>query len=268
MSNRRAFTLIELLVVIAIIAILAAILFPVFAQAKLAAKKSADLSNVKQTSLAHVIYCGDNDDLYAGTPWNNDWYQHAFYGRDTDLGYNTKTIVSPSGGVITNWATATEPYMKSKDLMVSPLGVMGDSDGACWNPRVPGQAKTNYFMNGLLQFASQNSIDSTADTVMFRGHRQFLRAAWTIPFYYGKDADGNAQWGNQTWNGYEADYIERTANNGENVGWADGHANYKKVGVLTFRNFGFTNRANPDAVAPQALRLYRGSPRTDFPVAD
>ncbi|MFM9872097.1 MAG: type II secretion system protein [Fimbriimonadaceae bacterium] len=60
---RRAFTLIELLVVIAIIAILAAILFPVFAQAKDAAKKTQDLSNIKQISLAVNLYAGDYDDL-------------------------------------------------------------------------------------------------------------------------------------------------------------------------------------------------------------
>ena len=60
----RAFTLIELLVVIAIIAILAAILFPVFAQAKLAAKKTEDLSNFKQTSLALLMYTNDYDDAY------------------------------------------------------------------------------------------------------------------------------------------------------------------------------------------------------------
>ncbi|HLK15353.1 MAG TPA: prepilin-type N-terminal cleavage/methylation domain-containing protein [Fimbriimonadaceae bacterium] len=62
-NNQRAFTLIELLVVIAIIAILAAILFPVFAQAKLQAKKTADLSNLKQLGLASIMYCNDNDDL-------------------------------------------------------------------------------------------------------------------------------------------------------------------------------------------------------------
>jgi len=66
---RKAFTLIELLVVIAIIAILAAILFPVFAQAKAAAKKTALLSNTKQMSTAMFIYTGDNDDYY---PRNDD----------------------------------------------------------------------------------------------------------------------------------------------------------------------------------------------------
>lgn len=62
-SNRRAFTLIELLVVIAIIAILAAILFPVFAQAKVAAKKTVSISNMNQTGLATAMYENDYDDM-------------------------------------------------------------------------------------------------------------------------------------------------------------------------------------------------------------
>ncbi len=64
MPNRRrlGFTLIELLVVIAIIAILAAILFPVFAQAKTAAKKTVAISNMKQLALAVQMYAGDYDD--------------------------------------------------------------------------------------------------------------------------------------------------------------------------------------------------------------
>src|SRR5690349_23071232 len=71
MQRRSAFTLIELLVVIAIIAILAAILFPVFAQAKLAAKKAAGLAQMKQMGAAVMMYAGDYDD---GIPtW--DWYQ-------------------------------------------------------------------------------------------------------------------------------------------------------------------------------------------------
>ena len=61
---KRAFTLIELLVVIAIIAILAAILFPVFAQARTAAKKTADLNNTKQLGIGTQLYLSDNDDMY------------------------------------------------------------------------------------------------------------------------------------------------------------------------------------------------------------
>src|SRR5687767_7774401 len=60
--TRKAFTLIELLVVIAIIAILAAILFPVFARAKEAAKKSTCLSNLKQIGLGVHMYLDNFDD--------------------------------------------------------------------------------------------------------------------------------------------------------------------------------------------------------------
>lgn len=69
MKRYRAFTLIELLVVIAIIAILAAILFPVFAQAKVAAKKTSALSNQKQIGLSIMQYMADYDDYF---PRNDD----------------------------------------------------------------------------------------------------------------------------------------------------------------------------------------------------
>lgn len=73
--KHKAFTLIELLVVIAIIAILAAILFPVFAQAKKAAKKTTCITQSKQIGLAMMMYLGDNDDqitqyqYVAQCPW-------------------------------------------------------------------------------------------------------------------------------------------------------------------------------------------------------
>ena len=64
-QRRRGFTLIELLVVIAIIAILAAILFPVFARARAKAQQTTCLSNIKQLGLAVMMYCSDNNQQFA-----------------------------------------------------------------------------------------------------------------------------------------------------------------------------------------------------------
>ena len=72
--RKEAFTLIELLVVIAIIAILAAILFPVFSQAKAAAKQTVCLSNVKQLSLGVTLYQNDFDDDYPMGGWQVPQY--------------------------------------------------------------------------------------------------------------------------------------------------------------------------------------------------
>src|SRR2546423_10326922 len=76
--SRRAFTLIELLVVIAIIAILAAILFPVFAQARDKARQATCLSNMKQLGTAQMMYAQDYDETYPkayhALPDGNNWY--------------------------------------------------------------------------------------------------------------------------------------------------------------------------------------------------
>src|SRR5256885_7804819 len=69
-ARRTGFTLIELLVVIAIIAILAAILFPVFAQAREAARKTSSLSNTKQLGLGVMQYVQDYDEMYPCNSWD------------------------------------------------------------------------------------------------------------------------------------------------------------------------------------------------------
>jgi len=104
---RRAFTLIELLVVIAIIAILAAILFPVFAQAKLAAKKAADLSNTKQLNTGAQIYLADVDDTLP-----------IFFARIT--GGVCSPIDPTVCGVRSMWQFHLYPYMKNWDIFTAP----------------------------------------------------------------------------------------------------------------------------------------------------
>jgi prepilin-type N-terminal cleavage/methylation domain-containing protein len=100
---KRAFTLIELLVVIAIIAILAAILFPVFAQAKLAAKQTGDISGLKQLGLSTTLYLADWDDTYM------------------PLYYTDSTQVStPSNSGQWRWPWLLQRYVKSFDVFFSP----------------------------------------------------------------------------------------------------------------------------------------------------
>jgi prepilin-type N-terminal cleavage/methylation domain-containing protein len=120
---KRAFTLIELLVVIAIIAILAAILFPVFAQAKTAAKKTSALSNQKQIGLAVIMYQGDYDDTYprnddcvAGSSLNGDLknlpFNPAGVGCTTAPFYNRMNHYA--------WQKWVLPYVKNVPLFEHP----------------------------------------------------------------------------------------------------------------------------------------------------
>jgi len=119
--SRKAFTLIELLVVIAIIAILAAILFPVFAQAKDAAKKTITLSNSKQLATSIAIYLNDNDDNFpiAYVVQNNQLIRAWATGiNGFSIGADYPANVRAPGSLQHNveWANSTYPYRKSHAL--------------------------------------------------------------------------------------------------------------------------------------------------------
>jgi len=111
--KKRAFTLIELLVVIAIIAILAAILFPVFAQAKLAAKRASSLSNVKQITLAEIMYQNDYDDDFVISA--NNQCQSACPSTTIPSCLNPTVTTTAQ-----NWSLALEPYIKTLGIYVDP----------------------------------------------------------------------------------------------------------------------------------------------------
>ncbi|MDX2064732.1 MAG: prepilin-type N-terminal cleavage/methylation domain-containing protein, partial [Fimbriimonadaceae bacterium] len=122
MRRNSAFTLIELLVVIAIIAILAAILFPVFAEAKSSAKKTASLSGLKQLALGLQMYSTDFDDLAVheygfSTPDQSNFYLNGntWVGRVMPYVKNRsifwdKTVTEPTGDILPSVNFAPDTY--------------------------------------------------------------------------------------------------------------------------------------------------------------
>lgn len=162
-KRQRAFTLIELLVVIAIIAILAAILFPVFAQAKESAKRTAELSNLKQIGLGAIMYSSDYDDVF---PLHLHWW------------------TANEGG----WSQRTAPYIKNLQLYRSPLdgfghvdnlnGWLGPSISVAANTLAGGPVMADNECRGVIGFdmftnwggpictVSQTTVTQVADTIM------------------------------------------------------------------------------------------------------
>ncbi|ARU41618.1 hypothetical protein CCB80_10890 [Armatimonadetes bacterium Uphvl-Ar1] len=163
---KKAFTLIELLVVIAIIAILAAILFPVFAQAKTAAKKTQSLSNVKQLGTATQIYLADYDDVMPtafGRFATGTWAWSSWHAVPADWSNNTGGVQQWSQGSFHN---VTAPYVKNLQMLESPAGQ--DLTIAFYNTlnatRVKNPAKVGYGYNGLLHTYSATAIASVSTT--------------------------------------------------------------------------------------------------------
>lgn len=117
LKKNNGFTLIELLVVIAIIAILAAILFPVFAKAREAARSTSCLSNMKQLGTAFAMYVGENDDIL---PVPN--YEAGVAAND-QIGFGwTGEAAAPSKYYAENYTlrSALTPYVKSNAIFKCP----------------------------------------------------------------------------------------------------------------------------------------------------
>src|SRR5258708_25358263 len=139
-SRNRAFTLIELVVVIAIIGILAAILFPVFAQAREKARAASCLSNVKQIGLAWQMYLQDYDEQMVPM-WINNVYD--------------PNLVLAKVGPQWWWPKLCEPYIKNWQIFrcpdaSDPTGVWGGGPNS-WYPNQMRRATVglNYLSLGI-----------------------------------------------------------------------------------------------------------------------
>jgi len=168
--SRRGFTLIELLVVIAIIAILAAILFPVFAQAKMAAKKTQALSNIKQMGTAANIYMADYDDVIS----------HAWSRRGDGTHRNTTAHPAPQNVIVGGgwdtpgvadtvaqaWHIAIQPYLKNTQMLQSPSQQRGTIAGETFTPGVT-PWEVGLTMNGELHTYSGTAVGAVSTVPLY-----------------------------------------------------------------------------------------------------
>jgi prepilin-type N-terminal cleavage/methylation domain-containing protein/prepilin-type processing-associated H-X9-DG protein len=257
---KRAFTLIELLVVIAIIAILAAILFPVFAQAKLAAKKTADLSNLKQFSLATIMYTDDYDDtLFAhqyncgGSSFNNFTAITPCTDYVGSNGYLLSTAPDQVNGLASPvnmhdyWCYTIEPYTRNFQMYRGPV-----SSTPFW----PGGNANVLFTNGAgavagANYGGQNSyafndIWLAPSTLLYGGSTMapaatnmtsVPRVASTIMIMDGSFTGAAPDVSNESglWNighanGYEANYAQSLDSNYLQFWMNQGGANWTQSG--------------------------------------
>jgi prepilin-type N-terminal cleavage/methylation domain-containing protein/prepilin-type processing-associated H-X9-DG protein len=163
--QRRGFTLIELLVVIAIIAILAAILFPVFAQAREKARQVACLSNMKQITHAALMYAQDYDGCQVPMQLDSD--------------------ANPKGSPFErqyNWVVLLMPYVKNRDVFSCPS-----------NPGTVEQARPRDPNGQPYQIGTSYGINAHYGAFIAYGFRYDVRDAEIAkPAQFGIFADGYA----------------------------------------------------------------------------
>lgn len=235
MKNQRkhfnGFTLIELLVVIAIIAILAAILFPVFAQAREKARQSTCLSNCKQLGLGLIMYTDDYDETF---PCTFSWPQDEANGGNC-------TWIANKGSVSAGWHCTwlqLLPYTKNTKISICP----SDKGSAEWDFRKTGSYHSgisigsSYGYNWNFAGKPVGTFDESSRYVMIYES--------IIP---GADLE-------YAWNHVAAD----RHTGGCNFTFADGHAKFAKINYNNGwypANLPWPNRYNEDTTKPYLAQL-------------
>lgn len=237
MRRKGGFTLIELLVVIAIIAILAAILFPVFAQARAKARQAACLSNMKQVGTALMMYAQDYDETLAGnsySPPNSNAGDAGF--APLPLGFMDPDPLK----VGRNWARDLQPYVKNLAVYVCPQSKPRSSysTGSPYEEtKTPGGGNTNLLLNGIASDKPLAAIPAPAEIIFLHEAFVYWRVAQVRPCRVG--TSGNRyQWLNH-------ELYDSTHNEGAILLFCDGHARWQKKTSIRFAQFGAPKSLNP-----------------------
>ncbi len=230
---KKGFTLIELLVVIAIIAILAAILFPVFAQAREKARQSACLSNLKQIGTACQLYTDDYDETfpinfikgsYAGTNYLDLW--------TFDQVWNENEIGRSWGGCL-------YPYIKNMRMFVCPsarpeVGGAAPHDWSLVTGANNYRGNTSYFYSYYMQsHPNLAGLKNPSAQAAFYEWNE-IRGYWAVyPLSPTGDSIANLTWNGQGLKMPDAVGSSKLHNGGGNFCFADGHAKYMKWAAQT-----------------------------------
>jgi prepilin-type N-terminal cleavage/methylation domain-containing protein/prepilin-type processing-associated H-X9-DG protein len=223
------FTLIELLVVISIIALLAAILFPVFSRARESGRRAACQSNLKQIGLGVTQYMQDYDERL---PLES-------YASDTS-GQTVNDYAEP--GASPNYIAEIQPYVKSWELFRCPsvpkAAYTVASGYSGYNP--VGNNDTNYMPNGVLFSLSGRaiaSVPSPSDIVFVQEWHERFRQLLARPHFNNTGPGSYYHW-HQNNGGTTPEVISNTHFDGGNLLFCDGHVKWRKVSNIKSGDFG------------------------------
>jgi prepilin-type N-terminal cleavage/methylation domain-containing protein/prepilin-type processing-associated H-X9-DG protein len=250
-KGRKGFTLIELLVVIAIIAILAAILFPVFARARENARRTSCLSNLKQIGLAVMMYTQDYDELYPKTVMLNS---------SPRLIPDAVALNSPSSGPLWSWYEMLYPYTKSVQVYKCPSS--GYTGAVVYSANYGTNDAVMPYYTTSVPPVNMAALSSPASTYIIMDAGYYLMSysralhgnatsTWYLP---GTGAYNGSSAADLGITGYRASDYENGRHLGSvNVAFADGHVKWLPAGELygqaVKRSHGDPNAwdpANPD----------------------
>lgn len=223
-TKLRGFTLIELLIVIAVIAIIAAILFPVFGRARENARRSSCASNLKQIGLGLIQYSQDYDERYPA--------QKSTLGTDGQyqivVDYSNPAVYNTANGQ--NWVASIEPYVKSwqfyKCPTAQPYTLIDTPD-----LRPSGDSNCSYMGNGVILRATglHQTVIPDTERIIFAGENgSSFNMAFCRPYI---NIDGN-YW-QPLHSTHNALHFE-----GGNLLFCDGHVKWRKQSQIAIRDYG------------------------------